>query len=282
MAIQVLFTPQAAFQDMAFSAGATVTFYQSGTTTPVIVYRDQSLSVQALEVEADAAGVFPQVFYGGEYSLKAVVKDASAATIATIDPCALVGSSGSAAESIAFSPYTGNSSTNVQAAIEVNSGRLNDLGTPTVAGKAVLTAADATAQRTALGLGDAATAGFADEDDMVGDSATKAPSQQSVKAYVDAKGTALGTGQTWQDVSGSRADSTNYQNTTGQAISVYIRANGANIPIQVSTDAATWVEVGLAENFGAGVPSSFIVPNGHYYRISASVTSIIEWAELRA
>lgn len=55
----------------------------------------------------------------------------------------------------------------------------------TAAGRALLDDADADAQRTTLGLGTAAIEDVIDEDDMSTDSATRPPSQQSVKAYVD-------------------------------------------------------------------------------------------------
>ncbi len=57
----------------------------------------------------------------------------------------------------------------------------------TAAGRALLDDANAAAQRTTLGLGTAAVAGLLDEDNMASDSATDVPSQQSVKAYVDAQ-----------------------------------------------------------------------------------------------
>lgn len=58
--------------------------------------------------------------------------------------------------------------------------------TLTAAGLALLDDANAAAQRTTLGLGTISTYAFIDEDDMVSDSAVSIPSQQSVKAYVDA------------------------------------------------------------------------------------------------
>jgi hypothetical protein len=58
--------------------------------------------------------------------------------------------------------------------------------TITAAGRAILDDADAAAQRTTLGLGTASVADLIDEDDMASDDATAVPSQQSVKAYVDA------------------------------------------------------------------------------------------------
>lgn len=57
----------------------------------------------------------------------------------------------------------------------------------TAAGRAILDDANSAAQRTTLGLGTAAVANLIDEDDMVSNSATALPSQQSVKAYVDAR-----------------------------------------------------------------------------------------------
>lgn len=56
----------------------------------------------------------------------------------------------------------------------------------TAAGRALLDDANAAAQRTTLGLGGLATLDILDEDDFATDSATRPPSQQSTKAYVDA------------------------------------------------------------------------------------------------
>jgi len=57
----------------------------------------------------------------------------------------------------------------------------------TAAGRALLDDASATAQRTTLGLGDIATTDLIDEDSFATNSATRAPSQQSVKAYTAAQ-----------------------------------------------------------------------------------------------
>lgn len=77
--------------------------------------------------------------------------------------------------------------------------------TLTAFGRSLIDDADAAAARTTLGLGAAATAGFLDEDNMTSDSATAAPSQQSVKAYVDAKVAAveLPPKQAWGRFNGS-------------------------------------------------------------------------------
>jgi hypothetical protein len=96
---------------------------------------------------------------------------------------------------------------------------------------------------------------------------------------------ALGWGQTWQNVAGSRAHSTSYQNTTGRPIQVSIAAFGA-IPriFQVSTDNATWVDVAVTGRSVSGTNIAWNInaniPDGHYYRINGSAT-VAAWAELR-
>lgn len=129
----------------------------------------------------------------------------------------------------------------------------------------------------ALSATTAAGAWFLDEDNMASNSATKIPSQQSVKAYVD--NLALGVGQTWQNVTASRAAGTSYQNTTGKPIVVAIRGDtNSTHYLQVSTDNATWVTV--ASTIASNANLSLIVPNGNYYRLTSGAT-FIGWSELR-
>jgi hypothetical protein len=91
----------------------------------------------------------------------------------------------------------------------------------------------------------------------------------------------IGIGQTWQDVTGSRAHSTSYQNTTGRAILVAISCStGTDRDFQVSSNGVTWINVATIDNTGSQVPFSVIVPNGWYYMISGSVT-LTRWSELR-
>lgn len=93
---------------------------------------------------------------------------------------------------------------------------------------------------------------------------------------------AVGTrGQSWQDVTGSRAAVTIYTNATGRPIEVAITA--ANTPardVQVSSDGVTWVKVGLLGSDTDGEGCSFIVPGGHQYRVNGT-TPIVSWSELR-
>ena len=77
----------------------------------------------------------------------------------------------------------------------------------------------------------------------------------------------IGLGQTWQDVSGSRAVSTSYQNTTGKPIYVALGASTGTRPVEVSSDISTWVQIGQTGN---GTSNSFVVPNNYYYRINGA------------
>ncbi len=86
------------------------------------------------------------------------------------------------------------------------------------------------------------------------------------------------TAQTWTDVSASRAHSTSYRNTTGQAIMVAVVFSGGRY-LQVSEDDATWVDVQYSGQDDSS--ASIIIPNNQYYRIDGSAT-IRSWAELRS
>jgi hypothetical protein len=109
-------------------------------------------------------------------------------------------------------------------------------------------------------------------------------SPAKVKAAIDEY--AIGIGQTWQDVSGSRSTGTSYQNTTGKPIQVAVSARTSGVQyFQVSSNNSTWINVAYFPK-GAGDDTQsnaqVIVPNNYYYRIpSANVGSIDFWAELR-
>lgn len=104
---------------------------------------------------------------------------------------------------------------------------------------------------------------------------TPLQTKQAITAQVSVP---IGVGQTWQDVSGSRAHSTSYQNTTGRPISVSLTVDGSSRSIQVSVNNSTWITV--AQSSSSKVSMSFIVPINWYYRINGSIT-IDVWAELR-
>lgn len=92
----------------------------------------------------------------------------------------------------------------------------------------------------------------------------------------------LGVGQSWQVLTGSRSVNTSYQNTTGRTIAVAVRANVAAsaVTLQVSDDNSTWVSVAWVATGDSPSTGFVVVPPGHYYRVSGSV-SIGGWQELR-
>lgn len=111
-------------------------------------------------------------------------------------------------------------------------------------------------------------------------------SGQRLAQAVAANGQQVGVGQTWQDVSASRAsDLTVYQNSTGKPIQVNILFSGDfnSAYFEVSDDNVTWVRV--YSDFGDGAPvpmSGIVVPDSHYYRSSTSGGATDPtWLELR-
>jgi hypothetical protein len=93
----------------------------------------------------------------------------------------------------------------------------------------------------------------------------------------------LGSGQTWQDVTASRASNTSYQNTTDKPIMVSIFTfNTAEKRIYVSSDNVTFLAVGGIRNSGSNDygQATLVVPPDHYYKWDGFVGSN-NWSELR-
>lgn len=101
----------------------------------------------------------------------------------------------------------------------------------------------------------------------------------------NASAIAIGVGQTWQDVSGSRSIGTSYQNTTGRSIEVSVTvvpgpSANAQPALQVSDNNSTWVSVDRGQDGADFLHGSAIIPPGHYYRVNVGA-SILIWSELR-
>ena len=94
----------------------------------------------------------------------------------------------------------------------------------------------------------------------------------------------LGYGQTWQNVTGSRAASTTYYNTTGKPIYIAVSATTSS-GVQGLIATINGVSVyGAGTNVNGG-DSNFhgIIPQGASYSLANGVgsTTIINWSELR-
>lgn len=94
--------------------------------------------------------------------------------------------------------------------------------------------------------------------------------------------TSIGIGQTWQNVTASRALSTNYTNTTGKPILIYVNytsgANGYGVSCTINGIGM----IGAENQLNLRSYVTFIIPvNGTYYIAPNSSVTIQIWAELR-
>lgn len=92
----------------------------------------------------------------------------------------------------------------------------------------------------------------------------------------------IGWGQTWQNVTASRAAGTTYTNSTGRPIMVVISLYNSG---DTSFNYQFYVNgTKMIESFGGGFSGdtfSAVIPSGDTYRITVSSTAINIWAELR-
>ena len=113
---------------------------------------------------------------------------------------------------------------------------------------------------------------FKDEDDMASNSATAVPSQQSVKAYVDANVSNPLTDMVdytagYQNL--SLTSGTAYQNTKSTWVIVYYMLDyNVGMKGEVSANGTTWFTI--HGSFGTDAGYTLMVPPGHYYRLTSS------------
>jgi hypothetical protein len=89
-----------------------------------------------------------------------------------------------------------------------------------------------------------------------------------------------GSGQSWQNVTSSRAAGTTYTNSTGKPIQVVgSSSTGSSVNLQFYINGFS-VQVSQPYNGANGIVSA-IVPNGATYRIDFTNTTVQNWYELR-
>lgn len=93
-------------------------------------------------------------------------------------------------------------------------------------------------------------------------------------------GGGLGSGQVWQDVLSSRVSGVVYQNSTGASIMVSITALASVPQVSSVSSSGPWITLNTFGPVNTADGASFIVPNGHWYRIETS-TIVYDWVELR-
>lgn len=118
---------------------------------------------------------------------------------------------------------------------------------------------------------------------------TETPSLSWVDGFVDLR--SLGRSQTWQDLVGSRALGTSYQNLTGRPITFSPRitqAGATNVVMETSPDNTTWTVVSryqhnVGSTFTDYTIGSVVVPPTFYYRTRAisGGNTLTAWLELR-
>lgn len=93
----------------------------------------------------------------------------------------------------------------------------------------------------------------------------------------------LGVGQTWQNVTASRAYGTTYTNSTGRPILVALSVTPAGAGSQNVTCFVSGVNIMTiaTTNGSAAGNGTFIVPAGATYSLTATNSTLVNWSELR-
>ena len=201
---------------------------------------------------------------------------------------------------IAPTPTAGDNSTKIATTAFVNT-KVGTLGTMasqnatavsitggTITGITDLTVADGgtgassiTANSVVLGNGTSALSG-----NLVAPSTSGNVLTSNGTTWTSAAPAGIGVGQTWQDVTGSRAAGTTYTNATGKPIFISVSGGGQpnNGTMTLTVDGVLLGQQGF-QSIASGrsnATMTAIVPNGSTYRAdNYSGWSLVSWAELR-
>lgn len=92
----------------------------------------------------------------------------------------------------------------------------------------------------------------------------------------------LGAGQTWWNVTGSRAGGTIYTNSTGKPIMVCVIASGSNAGLEITIGGmAVWRQFAAVVSGSIEQGVNVIVPDGATYSVQILSGSLYRWTELR-
>lgn len=94
---------------------------------------------------------------------------------------------------------------------------------------------------------------------------------------------AIGSGQTWQDVTGSRSGGSTYTNSTGRPIMVSVNTNSTTNTVTTTTLTVAGLAVSSNGSQGGNTNGvTAIVPSGATYSVSiGSGSTLSGWFELR-
>lgn len=94
----------------------------------------------------------------------------------------------------------------------------------------------------------------------------------------------IGYGQTWQDLTGSRALATTYYNTTGKPIFIYLNSNVSSNITGSFTVTISGISFVLCQQSTPSTPQvngGILIPVSASYSVSAVLFTILKWVELR-
>lgn len=96
----------------------------------------------------------------------------------------------------------------------------------------------------------------------------------------------IGVGQTWQVVTGSRALSTTYTNSTGRPITMMLygsRSTASTTTFSISLNGGASFVFCAGANSGGGSAdvSTLVIPAGTTYNVTSGDAAILGWYELR-
>lgn len=118
------------------------------------------------------------------------------------------------------------------------------------------------------------------------DSSTKAATTEFVHGVVDAS---IPPAQTWQLMSGSRDEGTDYTNDTGRTITLAVTLHSSPLvprSASIAVDGANFVYAQMPidatpETTSTFIPMTLTIPAGAVYRVNASPGALVTWNELR-
>ena len=150
-------------------------------------------------------------------------------------------------------------------------------GTGATTAAAAFTAIKQNATDTATGVVELATLLEAE----AGTDTTRATTAAGIEAHMVAND--LGWGQSWQDVTASRALATNYTNSTGRPIfvSVRLQQGAANAAASITVGGVIAARSSMTSSVGYEPNLSVVVPPSSTYSVSGTNFTLNVWAELR-
>ena len=115
---------------------------------------------------------------------------------------------------------------------------------------------------------------------------TKAGDATRAVTPANLRALSLGMGQTWQDVTASRAFGVTYTNSTGRPIqlnvlTVMVNPSTSTLNISINGAAAFTFAIGTNSNGGNVVVGVIIIPDGFTYNVTSPDATLNKWHELR-